>query len=70
MRHKHISYGKLGDQSAVVKMVMTNFSPDDKSVWMKIAAWQKSLYEQTKCFVTSERNISFVIIFEFEYEES
>ena len=49
---------------------MTNFSPDDKSVWMKIAAWQKSLYEQTKCFVTSERNISFVIIFGFEYEES
>ena len=27
------------DQSAAIKMVMTNFSPNDKSVWMKIAAW-------------------------------
>ena len=27
------------DQSAAIKMVMTNFSPNEKSVWMKIAAW-------------------------------
>ena len=27
------------DQSAAIKMVMTNFSPSDKSIWMKIAAW-------------------------------
>lgn len=27
------------DQSTAIKMVMTNFSPNDKSVWMKIAAW-------------------------------
>jgi len=27
------------NQSTAIKAVMTNFSPNDKSVWMKIAAW-------------------------------